>query len=91
MTIENDARGALLLVRQMAFTIQQMQNQIVGITHSLVLEGCNVEPCRVRLFEVPRDLHGAMDSVVMPDESAQETDDDCRGRRSANGLGFGRD
>src|ERR1700722_12546924 len=93
MTIQNDAGGSLLLVRQTGFAIgaEQMQNQIVSIASAAIFEGLDVHGGRIGLSQALRNLDGAVHGVVVPNESTQEADYDGGRRRSANGLGFGRD
>jgi len=92
MTIQNDAGGSLLLVRQTGFAIgaEQMQNQIVSIASAAIFEGLDVHGGRIGLSQALRNLDGAVHGVVVPNESTEEADDDGWGRRSANRLGFGR-
>src|SRR5271166_2129175 len=93
MTIQNDARGSLLLVRQTGFAVgaEQTQNQIVSVASAPIFEGLDVHGGRIVFSQALRNLDGAVHGVVVPNESTQEADYDGWGRRNANGLGFGRD
>ena len=82
-----------MLVRQTGFAVgaEQMQNQIVSIVSAAIFEGLDVHGGQIVFSRDLRNLDGAMHGVVVPNESAQEADHDGGRRRSANGLGFGRD
>src|ERR1700722_11631715 len=93
MTVQNDAGGSLLLVRQAGSAVcaEQMQNQIVSIASAAIFEGLDVRGGRIVFSQALRNLDSAVHGVVVPNESTQEADHDGWRRRSADRLGFSRD
>ena len=55
---------------------KKMQNQIVGVAHAAVFECFDVNGGGVVFSQASRDLHGAVDSVVVTHESAKKSEND---------------
>ncbi len=52
----------------------------MSVAHAMIFEGFNVNGGGVVLLQTSRNLHGAVDSVVVPHESSEESQNDYRRR-----------
>src|SRR5712692_5538983 len=56
--------------------VQQVQDFLSGFSPAVTLKGFHVHTQGVSLAQARRELHLAMDEIIVPDEPADEADDD---------------
>src|ERR1039457_105990 len=67
--------------------VQQAQNFLSGFFSAVTLKGLHVHSHGVSLAQARRELHLAVDKIIVLDEPADETDDDYGRHRAGRGCG----
>ncbi len=70
--------------------VQQAQDFLSRIFSVVALESLHVHARRVGLAQARRELHFAVDGIIVPDEPADEADDDDGRHRACGRCGDGR-
>ena len=85
MPVQNDARILFFGGCQSSIVIrvQQAQDFLSGIFSAIALKSLHVHARGVSLAQARRELHLAMDGIIVPDKSADEADDDDGRHRAA--------
>jgi hypothetical protein len=84
MSVKDDTRVLLISI-----SIEKLKNLLVGLRPMPVLKSLHVDGRTVSLAQILRELHAAMDAVIVPDESSDKPYDDGlslrESERNANG------
>ncbi len=83
VSIENDARLLFLGARERAIMvgIEKIQDLPQGFSLAMIFERLDVNPIRIFLPKMRRELNFRMDSIVMTNVAAQKTNNDGRSGR----------
>lgn len=79
MPVNDDAGGLFFLRRErpVVIGVQQIQNSLQRSFPAVVLKGIHLYTERIRVAQARRELHLAMDQIIVIDEPAEESDNDC--------------